>query len=980
MINHSNDYSNHYIIKYDEKNSYCCCDKEGHQEETFNSYCNQCHVNLCWLCEKEHENHEIILLRSLFINSDEYFNNMKKINDLLIKFRKIINIIILTLISIFKTFELKNRIIEDIKSGFNMRSRNYIRMLNNKEINEIKKDMNKCLTEITQEKTIIGLFNKIINISNKNYNLNEIDNLYLLNDIKNFFGENNTKRTNKNIKENKFLIVRNQSIQLYSSIKNNNEVNFRIGKINNNNEINQIEINQQNENNEIEKNENKIGQNEINENVIERNKTNINENNENIIEGNENNENRIEENENNENRIEENENNENRIEENENNENRIEENENNENIIGQNKTNENNENRIGQNKTNENENNENNENIIGQNKTNENNENGIGQNKTNENENNENINEENENNENINEENENYKNRIEENENYKNIIGQNKTNENENNENIIEENENYENIIGQNENIIKENEDNENKNGHNESIIKENEKNNINGQNKNIIKRNENHNENKREQNENINKENDNIIEENKEKYENKNENIGIKIEQNKHINNHINAGNETINEQNEIKNGNEQNLNNNENDNNGFISMNEEDEKINKIQNNNNQILIRKFNAIIQKKNINHYKTSKNTKEKEGNNIDNNDLTIYKIYIELIYKIKKKDKEVKLFGINFVKINAEIDCGIYFDNQKIKLQEKFQINEYQLNEFKIIFFAINDIISAQYMFHNCFSLLSFKIRKWESHLPDLSFMFYGCEKLKILSNISKINTENLTNISYMFSYCISLKTIDISGFNLTKVIKMGYLFNSCKSLKEIKGIENLVNENVEEIQHLFCGCSVLEKICALNWNTKNVKNLNCSFKGCFSLKIIEGIENWNTSNIIEMKNSFKNCYSLQDLSGISKWDFSKVVTTKKLFDGCVLLTKVFTSQIKCDNLKDSSFMFRGCDSLDDETIFNILNILENVENINGIFENCFSLICNEMSYFYISDENKRKKLIDKILRKKRPK
>ena len=61
MQNHYNDYSNHYIINYDEKNSYCCCEKEGHREEAFNSYCKQCHVNLCWLCEKEHENHDIIL-------------------------------------------------------------------------------------------------------------------------------------------------------------------------------------------------------------------------------------------------------------------------------------------------------------------------------------------------------------------------------------------------------------------------------------------------------------------------------------------------------------------------------------------------------------------------------------------------------------------------------------------------------------------------------------------------------------------------------------------------------------------------------------------------------------------------------------------------------------------------------------------------------------------------------------------------------
>ena len=37
--NHSNDYSNHYIINYDEKNFYYCCDKEGHRSEAFNSYC-----------------------------------------------------------------------------------------------------------------------------------------------------------------------------------------------------------------------------------------------------------------------------------------------------------------------------------------------------------------------------------------------------------------------------------------------------------------------------------------------------------------------------------------------------------------------------------------------------------------------------------------------------------------------------------------------------------------------------------------------------------------------------------------------------------------------------------------------------------------------------------------------------------------------------------------------------------------------------
>ena len=94
---HINDYINHYIIKYDNINSCCCIDKEGHRDEKFNSYCKQCHVNLCWLCEKEHENHDLIFFRSLFINNNEYIDNKKKVDDLLIEFRKLINIIILIL-------------------------------------------------------------------------------------------------------------------------------------------------------------------------------------------------------------------------------------------------------------------------------------------------------------------------------------------------------------------------------------------------------------------------------------------------------------------------------------------------------------------------------------------------------------------------------------------------------------------------------------------------------------------------------------------------------------------------------------------------------------------------------------------------------------------------------------------------------------------------------------------------------------------
>ena len=241
-IKHANVFINHYIINYDDINYICCCDKEGHRDEKFISYCNRCHANLCWVCEGEHEIHGYTELRSLLPKKDDYINNMKKVNDLLIIFRNIINTIILILISIFKSYELNNKIINDVKSGFNIQSRNYITMSNNKEVNEIQENMYNFLNEITQEKTIIGFFNKIINLSNRNFNINEINNKYSLNninnkDIKYFIGEISMNRMNKNIQQNRFFIVRNTTIQFNSSFKNNNEENINIEANNNKNEI-----------------------------------------------------------------------------------------------------------------------------------------------------------------------------------------------------------------------------------------------------------------------------------------------------------------------------------------------------------------------------------------------------------------------------------------------------------------------------------------------------------------------------------------------------------------------------------------------------------------------------------------------------------------------------------------------------------------------------------------------------------------------
>ena len=48
--------------------------------------------------------------------------------------------------------------------------------------------------------------------------------------------------------------------------------------------------------------------------------------------------------------------------------------------------------------------------------------------------------------------------------------------------------------------------------------------------------------------------------------------------------------------------------------------------------------------------------------------------------------------------------------------------------------------------------------------------------MFSECESLSYI-NLSKFNTQNVTNMSSMFSGCKSLTKIDLSNFNTQNVI-----------------------------------------------------------------------------------------------------------------------------------------------------------------------------------------------------------
>ena len=82
-----------------------------------------------------------------------------------------------------------------------------------------------------------------------------------------------------------------------------------------------------------------------------------------------------------------------------------------------------------------------------------------------------------------------------------------------------------------------------------------------------------------------------------------------------------------------------------------------------------------------------------------------------------------------------------------------------------------------------------------------------------------------------------------SLEFLDISKFNTENVTNMECMFDCCSSLKGIKGIENLNTIKVTNMKSMFEGCKTLEYLNLSNFNTINVTDMKKMFAKCHKLK-----------------------------------------------------------------------------------------------------------------------------------------
>ena len=156
--------------------------------------------------------------------------------------------------------------------------------------------------------------------------------------------------------------------------------------------------------------------------------------------------------------------------------------------------------------------------------------------------------------------------------------------------------------------------------------------------------------------------------------------------------------------------------------------------------------------------------------------------------------------------------------------------------------------------------------------------VTDMSYMFNNCSKLTSL-DVSKFNTVNVTNMNSMFYNCSKLTSLDVTKFNTANVTNMSYMFYSCSALLSLD-VTNFNTENVTNMSRMFSGCSKLTSLDVSKFNTVNVTNMTCMFSSCQALTTIYASSKFVTTQVSNSSGMFNKCEKLK--GEVEEWTDDK--------------------------------------------------------------------------------------------------
>ncbi len=205
--------------------------------------------------------------------------------------------------------------------------------------------------------------------------------------------------------------------------------------------------------------------------------------------------------------------------------------------------------------------------------------------------------------------------------------------------------------------------------------------------------------------------------------------------------------------------------------------------------------------------------------------------------------------------------------------------------------------------------------------KSFKTYAPTSLYGFFrGLTKLETIKDLKYLNTEQVTNMSYMFSDCSALTSLDLSNFNTAKVRDMSYMFYRCSALSSLD-LSNFNTAIVTNMSYMFSDCSTLSSLDLSNFNTAIVTNMSYMFNGCSALSSLD-LSNFNTAIVSDMSLMFGSCSTLSSLD-LSNFYTKEVRDMSYMFSRCSALTTIYASdKFVTSKVQSGISMFSACKNL----------------------------------------------------------
>ena len=205
--------------------------------------------------------------------------------------------------------------------------------------------------------------------------------------------------------------------------------------------------------------------------------------------------------------------------------------------------------------------------------------------------------------------------------------------------------------------------------------------------------------------------------------------------------------------------------------------------------------------------------------------------------------------------------------------------------------------------------------------KSFKTYAPTSLYGFFrGLTKLETIKDLKYLNTEQVTNMSYMFSDCSALTSLDLSNFNTAKVRDMSYMFYRCSALSSLD-LSNFNTAIVTNMGYMFSDCSTLSSLDLSNFNTAIVTNMSYMFNGCSALSSLD-LSNFNTAIVSDMSLMFGSCSTLSSLD-LSNFYTKEVRDMSYMFSRCSALTTIYASdKFVTSKVQSGISMFSACKNL----------------------------------------------------------